>query len=177
MKQTATTTANNRYVYYGINGEYFVYDNQENCIPLGYGGKPGTKKAIQAICDKLNTPVNDKQEQTETVEGFAGGKWEVINETEIAVNHSKIYPNYQTICCMIEQSNFTGDKRTCDEKEIEAEANAKLIASAPTLYRDNKELVAMLTRVKDVISLHSGSKVFSDEFEKEIKELLSNIQK
>jgi len=46
----------NRYSYYGINGEYFVYDNEENCIPLGYGGKPGTKKAIQAICDKLNAP-------------------------------------------------------------------------------------------------------------------------
>jgi hypothetical protein len=43
-----------RYVPYGINGEYFVYDNVLSYIPLGYGSKGGTKKKIQSLCEKLN---------------------------------------------------------------------------------------------------------------------------
>lgn len=49
-----TQGINRRYVPYGINGLYYVYDNQENVIPLGYGNKYGTKAKIKAICDKLN---------------------------------------------------------------------------------------------------------------------------
>jgi hypothetical protein len=42
-----------RYVPYGINGEYFVYDNILSYIPLGHG-TGGTKKKIKSICEKLN---------------------------------------------------------------------------------------------------------------------------
>lgn len=42
------------YVPYGINGLYYVYNTIDNCIPLGYGHKSGTKKKIQSICDALN---------------------------------------------------------------------------------------------------------------------------
>lgn len=45
---------NKKYVPYGMNGEYYVYDNETNHIPIGHG-KGGTKKEIQKICDALNT--------------------------------------------------------------------------------------------------------------------------
>jgi hypothetical protein len=48
------TSALKTYVPYGINGLYYVYDNEENRIPLGYGNKTGTKKEIQTLCDELN---------------------------------------------------------------------------------------------------------------------------
>lgn len=42
------------YVPYGINGLFYVYDNEEGYIPPGYGSRYGTKKQIQKICDELN---------------------------------------------------------------------------------------------------------------------------
>ena len=50
-KERETTS---KYVPYGINGEYFVYDNEAGHIPMGYGSKGGTKKSILALCKKLN---------------------------------------------------------------------------------------------------------------------------
>jgi hypothetical protein len=50
------------YVPYGINGEYFVYSNKDNHIPMGYGSKGVTKKKIQAICDKLNAEESEEPE-------------------------------------------------------------------------------------------------------------------
>lgn len=43
-----------RYVPYGINGLFYIYDNYENQIPIGYGSKYGTKKKIQSICNQMN---------------------------------------------------------------------------------------------------------------------------
>lgn len=53
-----------KYVPYGINGKYFVYDNEAGNIPMGYG-KGDKKRAIQAICDKLNAKETDFEDKAE----------------------------------------------------------------------------------------------------------------
>lgn len=68
MTTTNQTKSEKEYVPYGINGEYFIYSNIDNCIPLGMGSIKGTKKFIQRKCDELNlkfaanqtTPVKDE---------------------------------------------------------------------------------------------------------------------
>lgn len=43
-----------RYVPYGINREYFVYDTYNHHLAIGYSSKGGSKKKIQLLCDTLN---------------------------------------------------------------------------------------------------------------------------
>ena len=51
--------------------------------------------------------------------------------------------------------------------------DAEMICKTVNLF---PELVEMLQRVKYVIMLHSGKKVFSDSFEDEIRDLLNKIK-
>lgn len=44
----------NKYVPYGINGVYYVYDNEQGCIPMGWGHRGDKKKIIAVVCDLLN---------------------------------------------------------------------------------------------------------------------------
>jgi len=58
MKQTketpATPSPSKRYVSYGINGMYYVYDNEENQIPMGYGTGNSSRRMIKRKCEQLN---------------------------------------------------------------------------------------------------------------------------
>lgn len=45
---------NKRYVPYGCNGEYFVYDTKFSHYAIGFSSKGSTKKHIQLTCDRLN---------------------------------------------------------------------------------------------------------------------------
>lgn len=66
MKKTATTAPaqeGNKYVPYGINGTYYVYDNEAGCTPLGFGSFSGTKSYIQKECDRLNAKERPEQRQ------------------------------------------------------------------------------------------------------------------
>lgn len=66
MNPQQTTKTDNKpdikkYVPYGMNGEYFVYDNEASQIPMGYGSKGGTKAKIKKLCADLNRPVKDEK--------------------------------------------------------------------------------------------------------------------
>src|SRR5690348_6377768 len=58
--------------------------------------------------------------------------------------------------------------------------NAEFLITAWNEYdklkEDNAALLNILKRIKDVLSLHSGTKVFSDEFEMEIKETIKQVE-
>lgn len=59
MKQNNPSTPasiDKKYVPYGINGEYFVYDNEAGHTLMGHSG--GNKKAIQKKCDELNLSID-----------------------------------------------------------------------------------------------------------------------
>ena len=97
------------------------------------------------------TPVNDKQEQTETVEGFTPGEWTFKKIGKALFIGLNGYPE------KVRDDNHTGYiaeiRKATEFFDItqQDEANAALICAAPTLYRDNKELKEALKGFEAVL--------------------------
>lgn len=68
-----------------------------------------------------------------------------------------------------------------DEDVERAKQKAEFICKSVNEYdklkEDNAALLDVLKRVKDVLALHSGAKVFSDSFELEIKEAIQKAER
>jgi len=116
----------------------WTYDRLNHFI-MGYG------KALQTAAP--STPVNDKQEQTETVEGFTPGEWRVVpginSKTLNPLVQAKSTNSFFTVCEVRRQYPFNNEL---------AEANARLIASAPNLYRDNAQLKEQVKQIREALT-------------------------
>lgn len=129
MKKTEITTTQNE--------ENFLKGIEDVLnIPLNVGQEIKILSLLEVLKSDLNnttktapsTPVNDKQEQTETVEGFTAGNW--------YGKDGQIYPE--------ETGKTLALIPYFDANNEEQKANQLLISQAPNLYRDNAQLKELL---------------------------------
>jgi hypothetical protein len=137
-KNTNTVESNLRYVPYGINGEYFVYDNKENNVPIGQG-MGFTKKKAKAVCDELN-----EKESSNVVSGNSVG-----DAVKLVKQGDDIF-----IAPIDERAAIA---RVFNNNYFSAEANAALIVEAVNNYTKikevAKEMLDNLEHLSKVVSL------------------------
>lgn len=129
MKQTTKATIKQE------GAVFFIHNPVGKIIDIGFASYNEAKEWAEdtgyEVIGGIVTPVNEGQQQPVQGEGFTPGEWEVDNTS---VNGISIWANSERDNGILLASVWT------EARGEEAEANARLIASAPTLYRENQQL-------------------------------------
>lgn len=132
-----------------LNGDYEISNKPDwNGFTYMYSFKNTDMSCGEMYLSRVAAPTSKEQSPApvEAGEGFTPGEWKVIqnhpvfdNSLIIAVkdevNSTSFRDKYYMVC---EMTEIRGDSFTDNSKHTEA--NARLIASAPTLLKENEQL-------------------------------------